>query len=83
MVYGPEGATPSHIDRDGEEETVQTALLGDRTAVQHEVLLAPGESTTITIEYTGTGAGERLTEVEHTPMVGTPEITREQLRCAS
>ena len=83
MVYGPEGATPSHIDRDGEEEPVQTARLGDRTAVQHDVLLEPGESTTITVEYTGTGAGERLTSVEHTPMVGSPEITREQLRCAS
>ncbi|MCI1020175.1 DUF4012 domain-containing protein [Microbacterium sp. C5A9] len=83
MVYGPEGATPSHIDRDGTEETVQTALLGDRTAVQHDVLLAPGESTTITVEYTGEGAGERLTTVEHTPLVGTPEITREELRCAS
>lgn len=83
LVYGPEGATPSHIDRDGEEDTVQTALLEGRTAVQHDVLLAPGESTTITVEYTGDGAGERLTEVEHTPMVGTPEITREELRCAS
>ncbi|WP_372967408.1 DUF4012 domain-containing protein [Microbacterium sp.] len=82
-VYGPEGATPSHIDRDGVEESVQTALLGTRSAVQHEVLLAPGESSTITVEYQGTGAGERLTVVDHTPMIDTPKTTREELRCAS
>lgn len=82
-VYGPEGATPSHIDRDGSEEPVQTALLGTRSAVQHEVLLAPGESTTITVEFQGTGAGARLTEVSHTPMVRDPEIGRHELRCES
>lgn len=82
-VYGPEGATPSHIDRDGAEEGVQTAMLGDRSAVQHEVSLAPGESTTITVEFQGTGAGQRLTEVLHTPLIDTPETTREPLRCAS
>lgn len=82
-VYGPEGATPSRIDRDGAEDPVQTALLGTRTAVQHDVLLAPGESTTITVEFQGDGAGARLTEVEHTPMVTAPDISREELRCAS
>ncbi|KAA0961405.1 DUF4012 domain-containing protein [Microbacterium sp. ANT_H45B] len=82
-VYGPEGATASHIDRDGEQESVQTALLGTRAAVQHEVLLAPGESSTITLEYQGTGAGERLTVVDHTPMISDPEISREELKCAS
>ena len=82
-IYGPEGATPAHIDRDGEEEGVQTAMLGDRSVVQHEVSLAPGESTTITVEFDGTGAGERLTEVLHTPMITAPDTTREPLRCAS
>ncbi len=82
-VYGPEGAIPSRIDRDGDEEPVQTALLGERTAVQHDVELAPGESTTITVDYTGQGAGERLTEVVHTPLITDPDITRDELRCAS
>ncbi|EQM75276.1 DUF4012 domain-containing protein [Microbacterium maritypicum] len=82
-VYGPEGSTPSHIDRDGAEEGVQTAMIGDRSAVQHEVSLAPGESTTITIEFQGTGAGERLTEVLHTPLIDTPVTSRSPLRCAS
>ncbi|WEK62680.1 MAG: DUF4012 domain-containing protein [Candidatus Microbacterium colombiense] len=81
-VYGPDGATPSHIDRDGAEEGVQTATLDSRAVVQHEVLLAPGESTTITVEFQGTGAGERLTEVLHTPMVETPKTTRDKLTCA-
>lgn len=82
-VYGPDGATPSHIDRDGDEEGVQTAMLGDRSVVQHEVLLAPGESTTITVEFQGTGAGERFTEVLATPMIEAPEIVREDLQCGS
>jgi hypothetical protein len=62
---------------------VQTALLGERTAVQHDVELAPGESTTITVDYTGQGAGDRLTEVVHTPLITDPDITRDELRCAS
>lgn len=82
-VYGPEDATPSRIDRDGEEEGVQTTLLGDRSVVQHEVLLAPGESTTITVEFQGEGAGERLTEVLGTPLIEGPELSREDLRCGS
>ena len=82
-VYGPEGATPSRIDRDGAEEGVQTAALGDRSVVQHEVLLAPGESTTITVEFQGEGAGERLTEALVTPLIEAPEISREELRCGS
>ncbi|MBO9627112.1 MAG: DUF4012 domain-containing protein [Microbacterium sp.] len=82
-VYGPEGATPSHIDRDGAQDPVQTALLGTRSAVQHEVLLAPGESTTITVEFQGEGAGARLTEVSHTPMVNDPKVGSKLLHCAS
>jgi len=82
-IYGPEGATPSHIDRDGAEEGVQTAMLGDRSVVQHEVSLAPGESTTITLEFAGSGAGERLTEVLHTPLIEGPKIARDTLQCAS
>lgn len=82
-VYGPAGATPSHTDRDGAEEGVQTAQLGTRSVVQHEVLLAPGESTTITVEFQGKGAGERLTQVNMTPMIDPPKTTREELRCSS
>jgi hypothetical protein len=82
-VYGPEGGTPRHIDRDGEEQGVQTAMLGDRSVVQHEVSLAPGESTTITVEFEGTGAAERFTEVLHTPLIESPDVTRKPLTCAS
>lgn len=82
-IYGPEGATPASIDNDGAEEGVQTTLLGDRVVVQHEVSLAPGESTTITIDFEGGAAGNRLTEVMPTPLVVAPEITQEPLRCTS
>lgn len=82
-VYGPEGATPSHIDRDGTEDTVQTAMLGDRTAIQHDVVLAPGESSTITVEFQGEGAGERFTDVLHTPLIDAPDMSREPLTCSS
>lgn len=80
-VYGPEGATLRSAERDGEEEGVQTTTLGTRSIVQHDVLLAPGESTTITVSFTGTGAGERLTRVQHTPMIDIPETTRAEFSC--
>lgn len=80
-IYGPEGAIPVHVDRDGKTEAVQTARFGTRSAVQHEVLLAPGESSTITMEFRGETAGSRHTEVEHTPMISAPDIRREKLRC--
>ena len=82
-VYGPQGATPSHIDRDGAEDGVQTATIDDRSVVQHEVLLAPGEPTTITVEFQGEGAGEPLTEVRHTPLIVAPKVSRDTLQCGS
>lgn len=80
-IYGPEHATVRSIDRDGAEEGVQTTMLGERSVVQHDVLLAPGESTTITVSFIGTGAGDRLTRVQHTPMIEDPEITRTKIEC--
>ncbi|MFT4157019.1 MAG: DUF4012 domain-containing protein [Microbacterium sp.] len=82
-VYGPEGATASHIDRDGESDAVQATMLGTRYAVQHDVTLAPGESTTITVEFQGTGAGARLTELAHTPLVRDPQTRNAELQCAA
>lgn len=80
-IYGPEGATLGGIDRDSEGEGLRTTMLGTREVVQHDVLLAPGESTTITVSFTGPGAGDRLTRVQHTPMIDTPETTRIDLSC--
>jgi len=82
-VFGPEGATLSHTDLDGTEAPVQTTLLGSRSAVQHDVVLAPGESATITVEFQGDGAGERVTRVVQTPTIDAPDATRDELRCAS
>lgn len=80
-IYGPEGATLRSVDSDGAEKGVQTTTLGERSVVQHDVLLAPGESSTITVSFIGTGAGDRLTRVQHTPMMKSPETTRTPLRC--
>ncbi|WP_194422072.1 DUF4012 domain-containing protein [Microbacterium abyssi] len=80
-IYGPEGAMVQSADRDGDEAPVQTALIGARSVVQHEVELAPGESTTITVSYIGEGAGDRLTRVQHTPMIDAPETTRSKFVC--
>ncbi len=80
-VYGPEGATVRSTARDGVDAGVQTALLGSRSAVQHDVTLAPGESTMVTVSFVGTGAGERLTQVQHTPMITTPDTTRAGITC--
>ncbi|PKI92063.1 hypothetical protein CW368_04245 [Actinomycetales bacterium SN12] len=82
-IYGPDGAVPSHTRADGGDASAQTAVLGQHFAVQHEVLLAPGESATIEVDFEGRGAGARNTEVVHTPMIRAPKITTEQLRCAS
>lgn len=82
-VYGPAGAAPTRIRRDGVEEKVQTADLDGRIAIQHEVVLAPGASSTITVDYTGEGAGIRSTDVVHTPMASDPKIESVTLSCAS
>lgn len=82
-VYGPDGATLAGSDRDGTEEPVQTALVSGRSVVQHEVLLAPGESTTVTVDFQGGDAGERRTQVRQTPTAGDGETTRDELHCRS
>lgn len=82
-IYGPEGSVFAGSQRDGAEEPVQTALLGTRPVVQHEVVLAPGESTTVVAEFRDGGSGERLTSVSQTPTVSPAEATRDELRCGS
>lgn len=80
-VYGPEGATLRSTDRDGDEaEDAQTTTLGTREIVQLDVLLAPGESTTITVSFAGTA--ERVTRVQHTPMIEEPETMTGDLDCS-
>ncbi len=82
-IYGPEQSVFAGSQRDGAEEPVQTALLGTRPVVQHEVVLAPGESATVVAEFRDGGAGERLTSVSQTPTVSPAEATRDELRCGS
>lgn len=72
-IYGPEGATVS----DGEA----TTTLGTRPFGQQEVTLSPGESTTVTVSFTGTGAGERFTHLHHTPLLDDPDVVRADLDC--
>jgi len=79
-VYGPEGAAVN-AQRSDPADGSQSTTLGTRSVVQHEVTVAPGESATITVSFVGTGAGERLTRVQHTPAIDTIETTRVPLVC--
>lgn len=75
-IYGPEGATV----RDSESDAESIAL-GARYAVQQEVVVAPGEAATVTVSFTGEGAGEKLTKVQHTPLRDAVAPTRSELIC--
>ncbi|WP_300269055.1 hypothetical protein, partial [Microbacterium sp.] len=58
-----------------------TAMLGERNVIQQEVIVAPGESATVTATFTGDGAGERLTRVMHTPLFGEVATVRGEVDC--
>ena len=76
-VYGPEGSTV----KDSSQEAAQMSQLGTRTVAQYDVVLTPGESTTITVSFVGGGAGERLSNVLHTPMLTALQPTQGELVC--
>lgn len=80
-IYGPEGATIESVDGGGSDGGMQTALLGTRSVIQHEVLLSPGESASIAVTFVGEGAGDHRTHLQHTPMIEAPDTTRTELTC--
>ncbi|GEK84928.1 DUF4012 domain-containing protein [Microbacterium aerolatum] len=80
-IYGPEGATIESVDGGTSDEGVQTALLGTRSVVQHELLLSPGDSASIAVTFVGEGAGDHRTHLQHTPMIEAPDTTRTELTC--
>jgi len=73
-IYGPEGATAR------EPGDTRTSL-GTRDATQSDVTLSPGESTTITATFTGSGADRPFVRVEHTPMLSPVDISRADVEC--
>lgn len=79
-VYGPADATVRGAGS-GSSDDVQNSTLGTRSIIQQEVLVAPGESTTITVSFVGGGAGERLAGVQHTPLIDAVKMTRGELIC--
>ncbi len=80
-VYGPSGSELAADSRDGSEEPVQSTTMDGRPVVQHTVQLAPGADSTITVDFRGSGAGQALTQLRHTPLIETFEITAEKLVC--
>lgn len=79
-IYGPEGAAVRDPGSDA-ADSLQRTTLGTRSVVQREVLVPAGESTTITVSFVGEGAGDRLTKVQHTPLIDTVLTTRGELFC--
>lgn len=80
-VYGPSG---SHVDRamvDGQPQTGQRTTWDGRSVVQFEIVLTPGESREITVDFRGSGTGLARTEIRHTPLIETLDPAREKLRC--
>lgn len=76
-IYGPEGA-----ELNGDVgESAMTATLGERGIIQREVIVAPGESKTVVATFTGGGAGERLTRVVRTPLLGEADTMRAEVDC--
>lgn len=72
-VYGPEGSRVAGAEA--------TTALGSRPVAQHDLTLSPGESTTVTVSFTGSGAGERLTRLHHTPLLEDPAVAPGELDC--
>lgn len=70
-VYGPDGSTVEGA----------TATLGGRPVVQQDLTVSPGESTSVTVAFTGGAAGERITRVHHTPFLAAPDTVRADLDC--
>ncbi|GAA5148536.1 hypothetical protein GCM10025768_10340 [Microbacterium pseudoresistens] len=80
-VVGPEDAEAAGHDRDGEDDDVRSTMLAERAVQQFSVLLAPGESTVLTADFRGKGAGVRLTDAWHTPLPSAVEVARTPLTC--
>lgn len=53
LVYAPKGAIYLGATQDGKPAAVQPALDGDNPVVQTQVLLAPGQTTTIRVAFLG------------------------------
>lgn len=75
-IYGPEGAKALSA---GGDDVVE--LLGTRSVVQQEVSVAPGESATVSASFTGEGAGDRFTRVQHTPMADAVDVVKADVEC--
>lgn len=80
-VYGPTGSSVDRAVRDGQSEADQRTTWDARPLVQFSIVLAPGESREVTVDFRGPGAGLTLTELRHTPLIGDPEPAQEKLRC--
>ncbi|GAA1530692.1 hypothetical protein HD600_002218 [Microbacterium ginsengiterrae] len=72
-IVGPEGASVSGGD--------VAAELGVRPVAQYELVLSPGESSSVTASFTGTGAGDRRTQLHHTPLLDAPDVAMADLEC--
>ncbi len=83
LVYAPKGAIYLSATQDGKPVGVQPALDGDNAVVQAQVLLAPGQATTLRVAFLGDAANARAAvQAKSTPGVRQTEVEPAQFTCS-
>jgi hypothetical protein len=80
-VYAPESAVFLGATRDGAPFPLQRTTDSGRPVAQFPVLLKPGESTTVQVEFLGAHASTRVPDVVATPTIGANTTSRLGIRC--
>lgn len=82
LVYAPKDAIYLSATQDGKPAGVQPALDGDNAVVQTQVLLSPGQTTTLRIAFLGDAANAKAAvRAESTPGVQQTEVQPAKFTC--
>ncbi len=83
VVYGPEGGATLASSLDGEEPVYQAGTDGTRPVALVDVLLAPGETSTLHVDFLGSGPVEGELGIRVTPQTTASVVSRSALSCGS